>query len=321
MVVRKAIVAAALAVLSLTVSPTQAADPPLRLVYGYQAGGIGDALIRGIGDKLQASLNRTVIVENKTGADGRVGIMAVKMAQPSGDVLLFTPFAGMSIFPSTYKKLDYDPVTDFAPIAQVASFDLGLAVGKLVPAKDIKELAAWLKANPKQANAGVPGLGSLPHFMVLSFAKAAGAELVTLPFRGSAGALSELIAGNIAVSSTPVADVTEHAKAGRLKLLVTSGATRSPISPDVPTFKESGYDIEGSGWYGLYAPAGTPPAVIAKLNTAVVAAVQAQDMKKRFLDLGLVVTGTTPQQLAQIQKRDREFWAPVIKASGFTSDQ
>jgi tripartite-type tricarboxylate transporter receptor subunit TctC len=299
----------------------QVGEQPIRIVFPFAGGGSGDALARLIAEHLRTALGQPTIVENRAGAQGRIGVQAVKTAAADGKTLLLTPVAPMSVYVHVYPSLGYDPVADFQPIAQVATFDFALAVGPQVPAKSLAELVAWTKANPSQGSYGTPAAGTLPHFFAVKFARAAGLDLRHVGYRGSAAAMTDLIGGQIPIVVTTTSDVLEQHKGGRVRVLATSDKTRSPFLPDVPTFREAGYSIEGSGWYAVYAPAGTPSNVVEKLNSAVVAAVRAPATKERLLAFGLVPTGTSAAELAAIQKADSELWAPAVKASGFTPQQ
>jgi tripartite-type tricarboxylate transporter receptor subunit TctC len=227
----------------------------------------------------------------------------------------------MSVYSHVYKSLAYDPIADFEPVAQVATFDFGLGVGPQVPAKTLKELADWVKANPAQGSYGTPAAGTLPHFFAVSFARTAGLDLRHVGYRGSAAALTDLVGGQIPIVVTTTSDLLEQHKAGRIRVLATSDRQRSPFLPDLPTFKEAGYDIEGTGWYGVFVPAKTPADIVERLNAAVVAAIKTPLVRERLLALGLQPTGTSAAELAKIQKADSELWAPAVKASGFTPEQ
>jgi tripartite-type tricarboxylate transporter receptor subunit TctC len=227
----------------------------------------------------------------------------------------------MSVYQHVYKALAYDPIADFAPVSQVATFDFAVAVGPQVPAASLKELVAWVKANTAQGNYGTPGAGTLPHFLAVSFGKTTGLDLRHVGYRGSAAALTDLIGGQLPIVVTTTSDVLEGHKAGRIKVLATSDAARSPFLPEVPTLKEAGFDLVASGWYGVFAPAGTPDAVVARLSAGVAGAVQSPQVKERLLAFGLVPTGTSAAELGRIQKADSELWAPAVKASGFTPEQ
>ena len=292
----------------------------IRIIFPFAAGGSGDATARLLADKLQTSLGQTVLVENRTGGAGRIGVNAVKNAAADGSTLLFTPFAAVTIYPFAYRSLDYDPFTDLAPLTQVCTFDFALAVRSDFPAKTPQELVAWLKANPASAQYGSPGAGALPHFFGLLFGRAAGVEMTHIAYKGTAPALSDLLGGQIPMVSSTVSDFLELHRAGKIRVIATSGEERTTDLPDVPTFKESGIDIVGSGWYGMFAPARTPPDVIARLNAALVAALAQPDLKARISGFGLKPTGTSPAQLAAIQKADADKWAPIVKASGFIAD-
>jgi tripartite-type tricarboxylate transporter receptor subunit TctC len=310
----------ALATVGLVVAVSASAqvrEPPIRIVIAYPPGGVGDASARVIAESMRVQLNRPVIVENKPGAAGRLGTQAFKDAPADGSVLLFTPIAPISVFPHVYDNLGYDPERDFAPISQVATFDLAVAVGANVPARSLRELVEWLKANPDQAAYGTPAAGSLPHFLAVLFARHTGLDLRHVTYRGNTQAITDLIGGHVAVFFTSTQDLVEAHKAGRLRVLATSGAERSTALSEVPTFAESGYAIRADGWHGIYAPARTPADVVARLNQVVVEAVRAPSFQTRAIALGLRPTGTSASELARIQKSDSDLWGPVIKASGF----
>jgi tripartite-type tricarboxylate transporter receptor subunit TctC len=292
----------------------------IRIIFPYAAGGSGDATVRLVAEKMSASLGQSVVVDNRTGGAGRIGVVAVKNADPDGLTLLFTPFAAVTIYPFVYKTLDYDPFTDLRPLSQVCTFDFAIGVNNDVPAKTPQELVAWLKANPTQAKFGSPGAGALPHFFGLMFGKAAGIEMTHIGYRGGAPAIADLIGGQIPMVSTTASDFLQLHQAGKLRVIATSDVERSVGFADVPTFKESGIDIVGTSWYAMFAPAKTPDATIARLNKAVVEAVKSPDLQKRLIEFGLRPTGTSPAELGQIQREHADKWAPVVKASGFSAD-
>ena len=221
----------------------RAQEQPIRIIFPFAAGGSGDGLARLIADKMRAGLNRPVIVESRTGASGRLGVQAVKAAAPDGNTLLITPIAPMAIYQHVYPSLDYDPIADFVPVSQVATFDFGVAVGPQIAAASLKDLVAWAKANPAQANYGIPAAGSLPHFLGVMFGRTAGLDL-------RARAVSRL--GRRAHRSRRRADRDgvhhhvgprrdaqgrPHPHAGDVR------RARSPFVPEVPTFREAGYDL------------------------------------------------------------------------------
>src|SRR5262245_14535566 len=316
---RLSLLAIPLAVASLGAS-VPAAEQPIRIIIPYPAGGAGDATARMLAESMRTSLKRPVIVENKPGAAGRLGVQAVKEAPLDGSVLLFTPIAPMAIFPHVYEKLAYDPVADFTPISQVATFDLAVAVGANVPSKSLKELVAWLNEHPAQASYGTPAAGSLPHFFAVSFARTANLDLRHVAYKGNAPAITDLIGGHLPIFFTSTPDLVEPHQAGKIRILATSGDQRSAALPEVPTFMEAGYRLRGEGWYGIYAPAKTPPEIVAHLSAAIVSAMRTPEIRDRVMALRLVPTGTSGPELARIQKADSHLWGPVIKASGFNPD-
>ena len=299
---------------------SRADGPPLRIVLGFPAGASSDTVTRLIAEKMRVSLNRPVVVENKPGAAGIIANLAVKSAAPDGNTLLMTPLAAMVAFPHSYAKLDYDPFKDYVPVAHVAAFQIAFGVGADVPARTLAEYVALAKKGGRYANFASAAVGSLPHFFGLMFAKTAGLELTHVPYKGTANVLQALISGEIPAAVLPIADLGTLAQSGKGRILATAGAQRSPRYPDVPTFKESGYDIEGSAWYALFAPAGTPTEIVDKLAAAAVDAAHQPDLKARIDPIGLEATGYGPAELARIMKDDDAKWGPVIKASGFKAD-
>ncbi|MEX0590086.1 MAG: Bug family tripartite tricarboxylate transporter substrate binding protein [Xanthobacteraceae bacterium] len=299
----------------------QLSEQPIRIVFPFAAGGSGDALTRMLAEQLRAALNRPVVVENVTGAAGRLGTRQVIAAVPDGRTLLLTPIAPVAVYQHVYKDLGYNPLTDLVSVSQVAAFEFGIAVGPQVPVKTLRELVQWAKANPKQASYGSPAAGSLPHFFGVLFGRAAGIDLVHVGYRGSAPAMTDLAGGQIPIVVTTTSDMLAMHKAGRVNILATSDSKRSPLVPDVPTFREAGYDIEGAAWYAVFAPAKTPVAIVDQYSKILSDAVKRPETKEQLLKMGLYATGTTREELAKIQKDDSDRWAPAVKASGFTPDQ
>jgi tripartite-type tricarboxylate transporter receptor subunit TctC len=301
-------------------TPVHAEDRPLRIVVGFPPGAGIDTIARLIADKMRVSLGRPVVIENKPGAAGMIANTTVKAAPPDGTTLLMTPLANMVFFPHSYARLEYDVFKDYLPVAHLASFPLALGVGPDVPAKTLSEYVTFAKKGGANANFTAASLGSLPHFFGLMFAKTAGIELTYIPYKGTAQALPALMSGEIPAAILTLNDLGTAAQSGKARILATTGARRSPQYPDVPTFKESGYDIEGLAWYGLYAPAGTPKSIVDALSRAAIDAIRQPDVKQRLEPLGLDVTGLGPAELAAIQRADYDKWGPVIHASGFKAE-
>ena len=302
--------------------PAAAQDGAVRIVVGFPAGATLDVMTRVIADQMRATLGRPVIVENRPGAGGRIGNEVVKAAAPDGMTLLMTPLATMSMYPHSFAgQLRYDPFTDFAPVAHASSFQLGIGVGAGVPAASLAEYVALVKKEPKAGFYASAAAGSIPHFLGVMFARTAGIEMTHVPYKGTAPALQAVLAGEISAVSTVVADIATLVKSGKARLLATAGAKRDPQFPDVPTFKEAGYDMEGEGWYGLFAPAATPPAAVERVAAATIGAVRDPATRAKLENMGLQPTGLGPAQLAAIMKSDYDKWGPVIRASGFKPAQ
>jgi tripartite-type tricarboxylate transporter receptor subunit TctC len=302
---------------SATASLAQTSGRAIKIIYPFAAGNSGDSLARLIADRLGARLGVAVVVENRAGASGRIGIKAVIAAEPDGSTLLVGPMGPMALHPIAYANLDFDPLKDVAPIAHLASFDLALVVGAGVPARSAGELAAWIRANPDKANYGTPGLGGLPHFFAVMFQASAGVQLRNVPYRGSAAVTNDLVAGQLPIAFVPTAENIELHKSGRTRILATSGAERSPFLTDVATFKEAGFDLVGEGWFGLFAPVRTPAATLERLGAEMLSALRDEAVRERIRGFGLVPTGGSAAELGRQQKADQERWAPAIRASGF----
>jgi tripartite-type tricarboxylate transporter receptor subunit TctC len=307
--------------LLLVVSQAAAAqEGTIRIVLGFPAGASSDLLTRLLADQMRSALGQAVIVENRTGAAGQIANEAVKNAAPDGTTLLMTPVATMSIYPHSYASLRYDPFRDFEPLAHLANFQLALGVSAKLAAATLAEYVALVKKDHKAGYYASAAAGSIPHFFGVMFARAADIDMTHVPYKGTAQVLQALAGGEIAAASTLAADLGALARAGKARILATTGAKRSPAFPDVPTFREAGYDIEGTGWYGLFAPAATPSAIVARLSAAAIDAMRAATVRARLESLGVEPTGLGPQELAAIMKRDYERWGPVIKASGFKAE-
>ncbi len=292
----------------------------IKIIVGYPPGATSDLLTRVIADAMSKRLNQPVVVENRAGAGGQLGNLAVKAAPADGTTLLMTPVATMSIFPHSYAgQLKYDPFKDFAPVAHLSNFQIGFGLANKVPANNLKEYIEWVKSSPSQnAFFGSAAPGSLPHFMGVLFGQSAGIKLEHVAYRGTAPAMQALAAGEIPALSTVAGDIQSLVDGKKARLIAVAGEKRSPMFPDVPTFKEQGVDLVASPWYALFAPAGTPPDVIQKLARAATASIQDPAVNKKLVDMELEPTGYGPDRLAQIMKSDYDKWGPPIRASGFT---
>ena len=309
-------------VLALAAQPALAQEGVVRIVLGFPAGATSDLLSRLIAEHMRGTLGRTVIVENKVGAGGQIANEAVKAAAPDGNTLLVTPVATMAIYPHSFAgRLRYDPFKDFVPVAHLSNFQLGLGVASSVPAKTLAEYVAAVKKDPKLGFYASAAAGSIPHFFGVMFARTAGIELTHVPYKGTAPALQALAGGEVSAISTVAADIGTLVRGGKARLLAVSGEQRMSVFPDVPTFRESGYDLVALPWYAMFAPTGTPQAAIDNDSRAAIAAMHDPALRAKLEQMGLEPTGLGPQELAKILKTDYEKWGPVIRASGFKPGQ
>lgn len=296
-------------------------DKPLRVIVGFPAGVSIDVVSRILAEKLKDELKRPVIIDNRAGAGGRLAADLLKSAAPDGNTVMVTPIVVPVLAPMVFSKLGYNPETDFSPIVRLCDFSFGLAVSLDTPAKTLKEYLAWLKANPQKANFGSPAAGSLPHFFGEMIGSSAGINMVHVPFNGGAALQSAVLGGHVPAGVDVVLEWQQNAKAGKVNVLATSGATRSKVLPDVPTFKELGYpEIVGQGWFAMYGPAKMPVDQIDVINRAVNKVLAMPDVKERFAALGLDSGGGTAADLQRTMQEDARRWGPVVKKSGFRAD-
>lgn len=320
--IRRALLALCVGAAALGVAHAQGNERlggPIRLVVGFPAGGAGDIIARVVADKIAEPLGVSVIVENKPGAGGRVAAELLKAAPADGRTVLITPLAPIVIAPLTFQKLNYKPDTDFVPVAQLVKFPLSLAVGKDSPNTSLKDLVAWFKAHPQQASFGTSAAGSQLHFLGLMLGQAAHIDLVHVPYQGGTPLITDLIGGQVpsAIDAFPL----EFHKAGKIRLLASSGESRSPLLPDVPTFKEQGYPtVVGEAWFGAFMSAKTSPALVQRVSEAMASAVQQPDVRQKLAAAGLEATGLKAPEFARLVAADQARWKPVIEVSGFKGD-
>jgi tripartite-type tricarboxylate transporter receptor subunit TctC len=295
----------------------QPIEGPLRIVVGYAPGGSSDRVARIVGEKLQAKLGIPVIVENKTGAGGRLAAQQVKATPAGQSVLMLANPAVMVVAPLVFKDNGYDAERDFTPVSQVNDYEFGLAVAQAVPVRELSHLLAWLRANPEKANFGVPATGSLPHFFALMTAEKAGVQAQVIGYRGSAPLLTDLIGGQVPVAFDTLDTLLPQFEANKLRILATSGAKRSPWSPAVPTFKEAGLDLVANGWNTFFAPASMPKDKVERLATAIREVMQDPDTQRKFTDAKMTPIVSTQAQTVAMLKAYRAQWAPVVQKSGY----
>ena len=297
----------------------------VKFFFGFPAGSSGDIVARRVGDKIAGSAyaKNGAVVENKPGAGGRIALDVLKPMPADGSHLTLTPYSMLSLYPHVYTKLGYDPFKDFVPVSMAAVMYHGLAVGPMVPASvtDVKGFLAWCKANPKDANYGSPGAGSTPHFIGALLGLNSNIDMKHVPYRGSVPGVTDVVGGQIAGMVTPHGDFISNHKAGKLRILATSGAKRSPFVPEVATFAEQGFpELTVDEWFGFYAPAGTPANVVNAASAAIGNALKDKSVIDSLALVGLIAQGSTPAELGASQKQQYDRWGPLIKRIGFTAE-
>ena len=295
----------------------------VRIVTGFPPGGTSDTLCRRLAEGLRGIYARNALVENKAGAGGQLAIEQMKIAPSDGTTILQTPASMLMIYPHVYKKLNYNPFEDVTALSLAATFAFGLAVGPAVPdsVRTVSDFIAFAKANPDKANFGTPGAGSVPHFLGALLSMASGVELKHIPFRGSQPAILDLIGGQVSAVSAPEGEFFQNAKAGKLRVLATSGPSRSRFLPDVPTYTEQGFPtVTAREWFGLFLPGKPSADVLQRANKATRQALATQPVVEGLATMGLEATSSTPQELTAMLRADHDRWGPIVKKIGFTAD-
>ena len=294
---------------------------PIRMIVPSAPGSGPDIMARAIGQKLTEALGQAIVIDDKPGAGGIIGSVAAAKAPPDGYTLIMSNAGAHTVNPGLYAKLPYDPVKDFAPVTLVALAPNILIVHPTLPVRNVKELIALAKAKPGELTFGSGGNGSTAHLSGEMFKSMAGINIVHIPFKGSPAAVIGVIAGQIALAIPNIPPALPHVRSGKLKALAVTTAKRAAGVPDLPTVAESGLPgYEATAWFGVLAPAATPPQIIARLNAAIVKIAHAHEMQERLTAEGADAVGNTPEQFAQIIKNDIAKWAKVVKASGARAD-
>ena len=288
---------------------------PVRFVVPYAPGGSTDTLARTIAVKLTDFLGQQVVVDNRPGANGNIGMDIVAHAVPDGYTIVLGYIANLAIDPSLYPKMPYDPVRDFAPVTELASSPNVLVAHPSVPVRSFKELL--VKAKQGQFNFASAGVGSVGHLTGELLNQMAGLSMVHVPYKGSGQAVTDLLGGHVQLMFSGFSSTLPHIKSGKLRALAVTGARRSPAAPDVPTIAESGFPgFEATAWYGVLAPAKTPKPVISRLHNDIAKALRDPDVDKRLAGLGFEVVASTPEQFSAYIKSEIKKWEKVVKASG-----
>ncbi|MCR6480493.1 tripartite tricarboxylate transporter substrate-binding protein [Variovorax sp. ZS18.2.2] len=312
--------AAAMGALTLPTGRAQSTNYG-RVISGFPPGSSGDSVARLAANQLTLS-TLNYVVENRTGAGGRLAAEYVKRATADGHTLLATPDAILTMYPHVYRNLPYAPLTDFRPIAALCKVPIALAVGPSVPAdvRDMRDFARWCKANPALAAFGTSGAGSTLHFTGVMFARVTKIELTHVPYRGANLAAQDAAGGQIAACVGVLTDLMPLASGGKLRILGTSEAKRSRFTPNVPSFREQGLqEIESSTWFGLFAPAATPDAVAEALHARVVAALAQPAAAETLAVIGMEPKSMPMAAFASLLRSDTERWGTVVKQVGYTA--
>ena len=309
--------------IALAGAAAHADNAPIRLIIGFPPGGALDILARSMAEELRSSLKEPVLVENRPGASSRISIEAVKTARPDGRTILIGGTPPFVLFPLTYARLNYDVDKDFIPVAHLANVPSVVSAGANQPYKTIPEYVAWIRKNPAQGSVGMTNLGGGLHFSVLQLSKAIGVPLAAVTYRGGAPLATDIIGDHVPIGTDALASQLELHRSGKLRILGVAGTKRLSLLPDVPTIKEAGYDAfdRANASYAAFVPAGTPKDVVAKLETAFLAAVRSSQVRGQLERVGLDATGLPGAAVTRILNEDREYWRPIVKASGFKSEE
>jgi tripartite-type tricarboxylate transporter receptor subunit TctC len=290
---------------------------PVKLIIPFAAGGTTDLLGRIIADRMGADLGQQVVVENVDGAGGTVAAQTAARARPDGYTLILHTASTGAINSALYPNLRYDMRRDFAPVSLLTRTPNVLVVKKTLPVNTVAELVALAKRMPGRLNYGSSGNGTILHLSGALFTKEAGVDIVHIPYRGAGPAMNDLVGGVIDMAFDNLPSALAQIRAGNVKAIALTTRTRTPALPDLPTMAEQGFpNYETDTWAAIFAPRGTPPEIIARLNRAGLATVNDPQTKRRLADLGAVTVGSTPEELARFLDQQLTYWAPIVRASG-----
>lgn len=321
---RTALALATAPLLLSAIAPARADDwpqRPIRLLVPYGPGGSSDVVARAVAVEMSRDLGQQVIVENKGGGQGSIATVEAARARPDGYTLILGHVGTLAVNPTMMPNLSYDPRRDFAPIILLAKLPMVFAVGAKVPAATLPEFVALARAKPGVLNYGSAGNGSAGHLAFEMLKTAAAIDVMHVPYKGTGAQVTDLLAGNTDAAAAGIPGLLPHAQAGKIRIIAVGSAERLPILPDVPTVAEQSYPgFESSQWFGLLAPAGTPPAIVDKIQRDVAAALQQAPVREQLQAQGATPSGNTPAQFTQFMARETVKWAAVVKQSGAKVD-
>jgi tripartite-type tricarboxylate transporter receptor subunit TctC len=318
----RALIGAVLAVGFFTTASAQTyPDRPIKMIAPFPAGGLADILARAVSDELTKALGQPIIVENRAGAGGNIGADAAAKSTPDGYTLLMTSAGILTANQFLYAKMPFDAETAFAPVSNVAEMPMLLVVNPKVEAKTVQEFLTLARAQPNKLNFGSPGIGTTGHLGLAVLMHAGNVKLTHVPYRGAAPAITDLIGGQIegVVDNPPT--VLAHIAEGKLRPLAIAGKQRLAQLPEVPTAAEAGLpSFEASSWFGVVVPAGTPPAIVARLHQEIAKALRLPAMQERFAKSGAQLLGNSPEEFAQQIRDDRTKWGEIIRAANIKAE-
>ena len=312
--------ALAATVLSTSVFAQTWPSDTVTVVVPWPAGGPSDIAARPLAKGLTTTLGKSFVIDNRGGGGGNIGSAAVTRANPDGQTMLITSSAPIVINPSLYKKMAFNPATDLIPVTNLLRAPLVLVAHPSVPAKNVKELLALIKSKNGQFSYASAGNGTPQHLTGEIFRGATKLDMVHVPYKGSAPAISDLLGGHIPIMFDSTIAIMPHIKSGKVKPIAISGNKRSPLLPDVPTFAEAGLPIESYAWYGMFVPAKTPKAVVDKINAETQKVMKSPDFQRVLADTGTEYVGDTPENFAKFVQAETTKWSKVVKDSGATVD-
>ena len=293
---------------------------PVRVVVPYSAGGPLDDVMRVVGHRLTEMWGQSVVVENRTGAGGSIGADFVAKAAPDGYTLLLGNAGPMTINPGLQKKLGYDVARDFAPVSQLTASPMVLVVHPSLPVKTVPDLVRLAKARPGQLVYASAGIGNLQHLAMEEVQARAGIRMNHVPYKGAPPALIDVMSGQVDLMFANIVGVLQHIKSGKVRAVAVSSARRAAVLPDVPSIEDTFTGFDATGWTGVFAPAGTPKEIVAKLHTDITSVLARPDIRERFSEHGAEVVAGTPEQLAAFVRRENALYAKIIQSSGIKVD-
>lgn len=298
-------------------------EKPARMLVGFPPGGAADLTARLFVGRMKGYAP-SLVVENKPGAGGRIGLEAAKNAPADGSTLILTPSSMVVIYPHVFKALAYDPLADLIPVAPVCKITLGVFAGPKVPAsvRTLADLLAWFKANPTEASLGYTAQGSTQHFTTILLERAGGVAFTGVPYKGGGLAVQDVLGGQIAATVTVPSTALPHVTAGKLRALATTGAARDAGYPTTPTFTEAGFkDIVVEEWFGVFLPARTPPAIVTRLNASLAEAAATSEVREGLARASLLPAMSDPETFARLVRADHDKWGAIVRAVGYKAEE